>query len=307
MRMSSAEAARYRADQQRLDLEASGKFQSTDQRLSLDDAIDGVRRKTQAMEDYKSAVRAATDAERERDRQDNAIEKANISMDREIDGALRKADATRLGVAASAEAAFFEKHLTALQQQRIDITDADIAGIKAQAQAFGLASQAAENMKQHLEMLQQSGQILSSALGNAFSSWTHGADVNVKQMVANMLAEFAKLSLMRSVLNPLFGGGGTGGGGIFGAGLDSVFSGFRADGGSVDASRAYIVGERGPELFVPGASGAIVPNGGGGNQISLSLHIDARGATPDAIAMLRAELPGHIMQTVREAQERGAL
>ena len=35
----------------------------------------------------------------------------------------------------------------------------------------------------------------------------------------------------------------------------------RAVGGSVSGGTPYIVGERGPELFVPGASGAIVPNG----------------------------------------------
>jgi hypothetical protein len=34
----------------------------------------------------------------------------------------------------------------------------------------------------------------------------------------------------------------------------------RAGGGSVYGGRAYVVGERGPELFVPGASGTIVPN-----------------------------------------------
>lgn len=35
-----------------------------------------------------------------------------------------------------------------------------------------------------------------------------------------------------------------------------------ADGGPVRAGRPYIVGEEGPELFVPNASGKIVPNGG---------------------------------------------
>jgi hypothetical protein len=34
----------------------------------------------------------------------------------------------------------------------------------------------------------------------------------------------------------------------------------RAAGGSVTAGNPYIVGERGPELFVPGASGTIIPN-----------------------------------------------
>lgn len=46
-------------------------------------------------------------------------------------------------------------------------------------------------------------------------------------------------------------------------GIDKLFGGFRADGGPVAPNKAYIVGERGPELFVPGASGNIIPNGGG--------------------------------------------
>lgn len=35
---------------------------------------------------------------------------------------------------------------------------------------------------------------------------------------------------------------------------------FKADGGSVSANSPYIVGERGPELFVPSGSGTIIPN-----------------------------------------------
>ncbi len=48
--------------------------------------------------------------------------------------------------------------------------------------------------------------------------------------------------------------------------LDSSFNQYlkRADGGSVTANTPYMVGERGPELFVPRGSGAIIPN----NQIS---------------------------------------
>jgi len=38
-----------------------------------------------------------------------------------------------------------------------------------------------------------------------------------------------------------------------------------ASGGSVSAGSPYMVGERGPELFVPERSGTIVPNGGAGN------------------------------------------
>lgn len=50
----------------------------------------------------------------------------------------------------------------------------------------------------------------------------------------------------------------------------------RAHGGSVFGGTPYLVGERGPELFVPGGSGAIVPNNrlgsGGGTTINLTVQ-----------------------------------
>lgn len=50
----------------------------------------------------------------------------------------------------------------------------------------------------------------------------------------------------------------------------------RATGGTVTASRPYMVGERGPELFVPNTSGTVVPNGrlaaAGGATINVSIN-----------------------------------
>jgi len=45
----------------------------------------------------------------------------------------------------------------------------------------------------------------------------------------------------------------------------------RAKGGPVMAGSAYVVGERGPEVFVPGASGTIIPNGAGGSSITVNV------------------------------------
>jgi hypothetical protein len=38
------------------------------------------------------------------------------------------------------------------------------------------------------------------------------------------------------------------------------FGGARAEGGPVSGNKTYLVGERGPELFVPNVAGTIVPN-----------------------------------------------
>ena len=52
--------------------------------------------------------------------------------------------------------------------------------------------------------------------------------------------------------------------------------GTRALGGPVDAGSPFLVGERGPELFVPNVSGMIVPNNelrpSGGNVINLTVN-----------------------------------
>jgi|GEM_PF-6847118 len=62
---------------------------------------------------------------------------------------------------------------------------------------------------------------------------------------------------------------------------------FRAEGGPVLSGRAYIVGERGPEWFVPGQSGSVLPNGGGpGGEPAVNFYgpltVNNHGATKDA-------------------------
>jgi hypothetical protein len=61
----------------------------------------------------------------------------------------------------------------------------------------------------------------------------------------------------------LLTGGIPGASGFLGAGgglLGSLFG--RASGGRVTGGSPYMVGERGPELFVPGSTGGIISNGG---------------------------------------------
>ena len=66
-----------------------------------------------------------------------------------------------------------------------------------------------------------------------------------------------------SLFGSLFGGGtdaaAAGGGADFSAALGSIA--FMASGGPTDSNTPYIVGEQGPELFIPQNAGTIVPNG----------------------------------------------
>jgi hypothetical protein len=62
---------------------------------------------------------------------------------------------------------------------------------------------------------------------------------------------------------------------FIGGAVDFAFGGGKAMGGPVNAGTSYVVGERGPELFMPNTSGTIIPNnklGGGGTVINLTVN-----------------------------------
>ena len=93
-------------------------------------------------------------------------------------------------------------------------------------------------------------------------------------------------------LGNIFGGGKKSGGGLFsgggggGVGFGSVNLGISsglgfANGGRPPVGKASLVGERGPEVFVPTSSGTIIPNnmiGGGGVTNMVTVNVDASGA-----------------------------
>ena len=134
-----------------------------------------------------------------------------------------------------------------------------------------------------------------------------------EDVVKNLAKSLAKAALQAALLGtgPLAGVFGTAGsngatGGVFGL-LPSLFG--RASGGPVNAGQPYKVGERGPETFVPTVPGRIVPAqkaGGGASVQPITLAIDARGSTPDAVAMLEKKLPGLVLSTMAEARRRGS-
>jgi phage-related protein len=62
---------------------------------------------------------------------------------------------------------------------------------------------------------------------------------------------------------------------FIGGAFDAAFGGGKAMGGPVSSGTSYVVGERGPELFVPNTAGRIIPNGGsGGGGATLNLTVN---------------------------------
>jgi hypothetical protein len=135
------------------------------------------------------------------------------------------------------------------------------------------AKQAAENIQGQLgEGLYQMMQGSFKDIGASF-----------KQMLDRMVAEALAAQLARRMFGGLAGGEGAG---WFGNALSSLgstlFGGAKAGGGDVIGGRAYLVGEQGPEMFVPRTSGAILPNmagaGAAGGSMSIVNNFTVSGA-----------------------------
>lgn len=106
---------------------------------------------------------------------------------------------------------------------------------------------------------------------------------DLQRVASQILSEIAA-EAVRAGLSSLFGGGGGGG---LGAVIGTLFGlPGRATGGPVAPGRGYIVGERGPELFVPTSSGRVeVPVQGGGRDVRVAITINASGGGEAAGAL----------------------
>ena len=127
----------------------------------------------------------------------------------------------------------------------------------------------------------RAGRVIESALSRAISTGTFGFD-DLKRVALTALGEIAAAAL-RSVLSPGAQGGGSSNGlGSILSSLVASISGApgRATGGPVSAGRAYWVGERGPELFVPPGAGRIERNGARGSgemKVAIAIHSPSPG------------------------------
>jgi hypothetical protein len=120
----------------------------------------------------------------------------------------------------------------------------------------------------------RAGRMIDNALGRAITTGKLGFD-DLKRVALSAMAEIAQASL-RSLFSPSPGGGGLGAGLI--NGLSSLVTGLvgapgRATGGPVTAGRGYLVGERGPELFVPSSSGRVERLSPTGRDVRVSIAV----------------------------------
>jgi hypothetical protein len=148
-------------------------------------------------------------------------------------------------------------------------------------------------------------------LGEAFSSAFEKAVVQggkFSDVLRGLAQDIASLYLRQQITAPMAAlinrtAGGAGGGTLFDL-IAGAFGGARAEGGPVERGRAYLVGERGPELFVPKIAGAIVPNARQASTVSVVQNIvvgSGVNRSDVAAAMLAAKesAKAEILQSMR--------
>ena len=104
---------------------------------------------------------------------------------------------------------------------------------------------------------------------------------DLRRMALSVMDAIAGSALQGAV------GGGAGGGGLLTLGTSLLTAALglpgRATGGPVAPGRAYLVGERGPEMFVPTTSGQVVPGGASaGRDVRVRIAVNCCGDAGEA-------------------------
>jgi lambda family phage tail tape measure protein len=97
---------------------------------------------------------------------------------------------------------------------------------------------------------------------DALVSFVQTGKLDFKSLANSIIADLIRIQIQNSIMKPLAQA-------TSGMSLSGMFSStgnflsglFKADGGPVAGGQPYIVGEQGPEWFVPNGAGSIVPNG----------------------------------------------
>lgn len=121
----------------------------------------------------------------------------------------------------------------------------------------------------------RAGRLIDNSLAKAILSGKTGFD-DLKKVALAAMSDIAQASVRALFQTP--GGGSFGAGALNGLGsliASLVGAPGRATGGPVSAGRGYVVGENGPELFVPSSGGRIEHIGSGKSDVRVAIAIHA--------------------------------
>ncbi|MGY6638410.1 MAG: tail tape measure protein [Erythrobacter sp.] len=154
----------------------------------------------------------------------------------------------------------------------------------------------------------RAGNVLERGLLSALRRGSLGFD-DLKRVAFSALDQIAAHAL-QSGFSSLFGSGAAGGGGLGGL-LSQTFGAMlglpgRATGGPVAPGRAFMVGERGPEVFIPTSAGRIEPNGvlgtpGRDVRVAIQLAVPRGSAAPTAMQRSSRQVASAVRRALEQA------
>lgn len=136
---------------------------------------------------------------------------------------------------------------------------------------------------------------LADFLFDPFADGTKSMGEQFGQLLKKMAADIAAASIMQG----LFGAAGIGGGGAGGlvGAIGGLFAGARAEGGPVNAGQPFLVGERGPEMFIPASQGNI-ENARETSRMGGTVNVNVTTPNADSFRSNRRQISREIKQGV---------
>ena len=192
-------------------------------------------------------------------------------------------------------------------------------------EAFRKATEKQTEYLTGIEKQSRQNENLARDLGLSFQSAFEDAILRgekLRGVLAGIAQDIARIILRQTVTTPLanlvMGGLSSAFGGLIGGGLGDIrgpggstsipFGGPRALGGPVEAGSAYLVGEQGPELFMPGQAGRIIPNGQTGSTVvhqTINISVGVAQTVRAEIAALMPAIKRQTVDAVADARMRG--
>jgi lambda family phage tail tape measure protein len=191
----------------------------------------------------------------------------------------RYADAVK-EIKANESLSFADKEAALLRLKALTESEFDVAkqrlklAEKMQNATFGegffvAMIQSARNATTAFEYGQQAFESMMGNMGAALNQFVQTGKLSFKDLAKSIIQDLIAIqlraqatALFSRMIGGMYSGGATVGPGMAAEALPAGFNQYlaaRAEGGPVSGNSPYLVGERGPELFVPNRSGTIVP------------------------------------------------
>jgi hypothetical protein len=258
-----------RAIKEQQDLNALQRFRSTqyENQISLENRLKKIQDESNkaGLSDRERRYYDIAAAARESAKAEADAEEKRLGFD---------ADGKKIKLTAEAR----QKFLEAAQERAIIETE---AAQRADDQATQFSTgwnraykQFAEDSANAASFAQKQFDTMTKGLEDAFITFAKTGKLSFKSLINDMVEQMLRNDFRKLMGGLLSGGAGGSGGGLL-SGIGKLFG--LAGGGSVSMNKPVLVGEQGPEIFMPSGNGSIIPNSqiGAGASQSVNYYISA--------------------------------